>query len=97
MQIFMPCYVKTFLYTKLIVGVKSHPKKERPNLHNAQSISFRQFLSIKGVAGIGHANLNDFTYANAFPVLGKGLDVLKLTTSARNGTNASKFPRTSFE
>jgi hypothetical protein len=60
-----------------------------------QSISFRQFLSIKCVAGIGHGNLNDFTYANVFPVLAKGLDVLKLRTSARNGTSASKFPRTS--
>ena len=57
-----------------------------------QSISFRQFLWIKRVAGIEHGNLNDFTYANPFPVLTKGLDVLKVRTLARNCTSASSIP-----
>jgi hypothetical protein len=30
MQIFIPCWVKPFLYTKHTVGVKIHPKKAKP-------------------------------------------------------------------
>jgi hypothetical protein len=51
-----------------------------------QSISL-----IKRVAGMGQGNHHDFPYANTYPVLAKGLQVLKLGTSARSSTDAAKF------
>jgi len=60
--------------------------------HGTENFSYKFFnLSVF----ISSHLFNDFTYANAFPVLAKGLDVLKLRTSAKHVTSAFKFPRTS--